>query len=161
MTASDLPAAPGEPRRIQRKRTKGSRTPPGTIYAGRGSKLGNPFVIGQPSGVFDDGGPVLIPALTREQCVSLHATLANGILTPEMYPDGHRWLDAFSKRYGHPVEFARSELRGKSMSCWCAILRCSEYVPCHVDVLLSIANDKPLEEVIRENIRWAEGEVVR
>ncbi|MCL2092991.1 MAG: DUF4326 domain-containing protein [Treponema sp.] len=31
------------PKRIQRKRTKGWRMPPDTIYVGRGSRWGNPF----------------------------------------------------------------------------------------------------------------------
>ena len=31
------------PKRIQRRRTKGWRMPPGTVYIGRGSKWGNPF----------------------------------------------------------------------------------------------------------------------
>ena len=32
------------PKRIQRKRTKGWRMPPNTVYVGRGSKWGNPYV---------------------------------------------------------------------------------------------------------------------
>ena len=32
-----------KPKRIQRKRTKGWRMPPNTVYVGRGSKWGNPF----------------------------------------------------------------------------------------------------------------------
>lgn len=31
------------PQRIQRKRTKGWRMPPGVVYVGRGSRWGNPF----------------------------------------------------------------------------------------------------------------------
>ena len=33
------------PKRIQRKRTKGWRMPPGVVYVGRGSKWGNPFKV--------------------------------------------------------------------------------------------------------------------
>jgi hypothetical protein len=33
------------PKRIQRKRTKGWRMPPDTIYVGRGSRWGNPFTL--------------------------------------------------------------------------------------------------------------------
>lgn len=36
-----------KPKRIQRQRTKGWRMPPDTVYVGRGSKWGNPFVIGK------------------------------------------------------------------------------------------------------------------
>ena len=32
------------PKRIQRKRTKGWRMPPGAVYVGRPTKWGNPFV---------------------------------------------------------------------------------------------------------------------
>lgn len=35
------------PRRIQRRRTKGSRIPDGAIYVGRPSYWGNPFVVGR------------------------------------------------------------------------------------------------------------------
>jgi len=33
------------PRRIQRKRTKGWRMPPNTVYVGRPTKYGNPFML--------------------------------------------------------------------------------------------------------------------
>lgn len=34
------------PERIQRKRTKGWKMPPNTVYVGRGSKWGNPYRVG-------------------------------------------------------------------------------------------------------------------
>ena len=34
------------PRRIQRRRTKGWRMPPNTVYVGRPTKWGNPYIIG-------------------------------------------------------------------------------------------------------------------
>jgi hypothetical protein len=34
-----------KPVRIQRKRTKGWKMPPNTVYVGRGSQWGNPFKI--------------------------------------------------------------------------------------------------------------------
>lgn len=34
-------------KRIQRKRTRGWRMPPNTVYVGRPSKFGNPFKIGE------------------------------------------------------------------------------------------------------------------
>lgn len=34
-----------KPVRVQRKRTKGWKMPPNTIYVGRGSKFGNPFTF--------------------------------------------------------------------------------------------------------------------
>src|SRR6266568_9120580 len=47
-----------KPKRIQRKRTKGSKMPPNTVYVGRPSRWGNVFQIGK------DG--------TREQVLSMH-----------------------------------------------------------------------------------------
>lgn len=38
-------------KRIQRKRTKGWKMPPGTVYVGRGSKWGNPFTFANCGGV--------------------------------------------------------------------------------------------------------------
>lgn len=34
------------PTRIQRKRTRGYRSPPGTVYCGRPTRWGNPFPVG-------------------------------------------------------------------------------------------------------------------
>lgn len=34
------------PQRIQRRRTKGWKMPPNTIYVGRGSRWGNPYRVG-------------------------------------------------------------------------------------------------------------------
>ena len=36
----------GRPVRIQRKRTKGWKMPPNTVYVGRPTEWGNPFKIG-------------------------------------------------------------------------------------------------------------------
>ena len=36
------------PKRIQRKRTKGWRMPPNTVYVGRPTKWGNPYRVGDP-----------------------------------------------------------------------------------------------------------------
>ena len=35
------------PRRVQRRRERGWRMPPNSVYVGRGSRWGNPFVIGR------------------------------------------------------------------------------------------------------------------
>ena len=35
-----------KPRRVQRRRARGWRMPPKTVYVGRGSKWGNPFRVG-------------------------------------------------------------------------------------------------------------------
>lgn len=130
----------GEPVRIQRKRTKGWKMPENTVFVGRGSLWGNPFVVGEASGCqFLDGGDPrpLIPALSREQAIKFYEDLLGGYLCPEMHPHGHQWSVRFHQKIKgtHPAEWARSVLRGKSLACFCPLDS-----PCHADVLLEIAN---------------------
>ena len=109
------------PRRIQRRRTKGWRSPPSTVYVGRPTKWGNPFRrLG--SWKMTPNHPLL---------VELHALWIEG-----MFP--YDTWNVFC--YGYPLEpptheEIRHELRGKNISCWCGILG-----QCHGDTLLEIAN---------------------
>lgn len=134
------------PVRIQRKRTRGWKMPPNTVYVGRGSIWGNPFVVGSQSGIFDglDGRPlgfrdqpeILIPSLSLERCIELYRDLVSGSVSPEMYPFGHEWSREMHKKCGgHPSEIARLFLKGKDVACWCPLAQ-----PCHADVLLELAN---------------------
>ena len=52
-----------KPKRIQRKRTKGWRMPPNTVYVGRPSKWGNPFKTHREG----------VQILTPEQAVKLYS----------------------------------------------------------------------------------------
>lgn len=107
-----------QPKRIQRKRSKGWRMPPGTVYVGRPTKWGNPFRLTD-YGVAGAGGtPVKPPAHAR----ALAARDFRAWL--ETTPDG-----------AAVAERARRELRSKDLACFCPL---SE--PCHADVLLEIAN---------------------
>lgn len=127
------------PQRIQRKRTAGWRMPANTVYVGRGSKWGNPFKAGQPSGIFDgshgrplglrDHVEILIPSLSLEQSVEFYRNALEGFLKPEMYPAGHNFRERI-KHYD-----MRFHLRGRNLACWCALDK-----PCHADVLLELAN---------------------
>jgi hypothetical protein len=130
------------PIRIQRQRTRGWRMPPDTVYVGRGSIWGNPFVIGQPSGVFPVGmgrrgqAETLIASMSREQVIEFYKTALDGCLLPEMYPHGHDWIERFRKRrHCSPGEEIKHDLRRRNLCCWCALDQ-----PCHADVLLEIAN---------------------
>ncbi len=79
------------PKRIQRKRTKGWRMPPNTVYVGRGSRWGNPYQAGK-----DGDGK-------REYLSDLY----RGYLER---PENARLVEA-----------ARIELRGKDLACWCPL----------------------------------------
>lgn len=111
-----------QPQRIQRKRTKGWRMPPNTVYVGRPTVWGNPFRRKWDS-----------PA----RCVFLYRDWCFGFLAPVHWPEGHRALVTFQLDYENmtPADAARTYLRGKNLACWCPLGQ-----PCHADVLLKIAN---------------------
>lgn len=99
------------PTRIQRKRTKGWRMPPGAVNVTRGTDWGNPFRIGDAL----DLGPSLGPlTITRSLAVEMYAA----------------W--AFERGW---VAQIRAELAGRDLVCWCP-----SWVPCHADFLLELAN---------------------
>ena len=104
------------PKRIQRKRTKGWRNPPNTIYVGRPGKWGNPFVVGR------DGN--------REECIGLFRALCNGFycFTRKARPEDQ-------ERLMLAVRDDINELRGLNLSCFC-----KEGESCHADILLKLAN---------------------
>lgn len=115
-----------EPRRIQRKRTKGWRMPENTVYVGRGSKWGNPFALGSKFTIaehFPWGASKLLTLsdLHAEDAVALY----------RLWITNHNIADAFHVHAGQ----ARAELAGKNLACWC-----KDGEPCHADVLLELAN---------------------
>ncbi len=100
------------PIRIQRKRTKGWKMPPNTIYVGRPTKWENPCIVGhlcEFGYVYD----------------AVHATA----LFRSLIRDDHL-CDAA----GRIVAYI-PELSGANLACWCPLDQ-----PCHADVLLDIAN---------------------
>jgi hypothetical protein len=101
------------PRRIQRKRTKGWGMPENTVYVGRPTKWGNPFIPGKDNPFIPDRK---VEDLRHAVCLyRAHATLNKEL-----------------------VEAAKFELRGKDLACWCPLNQ-----PCHADVLLELANPSP------------------
>lgn len=107
------------PKRIQRKREKGWKNPPGTIYVGRPTKWGNPFPVD----------------IYREKALDLYRRWLFGEMsTAEMvtlsYEGDPRVSLAVMRRAVMP-----HELRGHDLSCWC-----KEGAPCHADILLEMAN---------------------
>jgi hypothetical protein len=63
------------PKRIQRKRTKGWRMPPGAIYVGRPTRWGDPIPIA-PTGQFDERGRAeYVASLTKQQFAEIRRHL--------------------------------------------------------------------------------------
>lgn len=107
-----------KPRRIQRQRVKGWRTPENTVNVTRPGKWGNPFKIGMRVRPLDADESITIE--TNAQAAQIFRNNAmNG-------PGGFVFR-----------ENVRKELRGKNLACWCDV---SE--PCHGDILLEIANER-------------------
>jgi hypothetical protein len=104
----------GEPVRIQRKRTKGWRMPPNTVFVGRPTQWGNPAVVGEPHPMCNqaeiDSGHECAKPLTAAEAVEVFRALP--FTDDDLAP-----------------------LRGKNLACFCALDQ-----PCHADVLLELAN---------------------
>ncbi|HEU0273714.1 MAG TPA: DUF4326 domain-containing protein [Candidatus Udaeobacter sp.] len=81
-----------KPKRIQRSRAKGWQMPANTIYVGRPTVWGNPYVVGSK---LMNG-----ETLTAEKAVKLYE---------------QHLADNFSERD------IRHCLRGKDLACWCAL----------------------------------------
>jgi hypothetical protein len=101
-----------KPVRIHRKRSKGWKMPENTVYVGRPTKWGNPFVVGKPGGAFT----ALVK--DRRHAWQLYRSIASD--KPDL------------------VAAARSEL---NLACFCPPPT-QPYEPdcCHAAVLLEIAN---------------------
>jgi hypothetical protein len=97
--------------RIQRKRVKGWRMPPGAVNVTRGTEWGNPFKVGD---VLDLGPSLGVLTITRTLAVELYA----------------EWVT--QRGWGAQI---RRELAGKDLVCWCPT-----WARCHADVLLELAN---------------------
>ena len=120
-----------KPIRVQLSRKKGWRMPPNTVKVSRPGKWGNPWKPAQ----YWDAGYTGSLAVALQHCVDAHREWMIGKT---------HWAHGSDLRPRPDV----SELRGKNLACWCKLygengLR----VPCHADILLSMANGIPLEKI--------------
>ena len=101
-----------KPKRIQRKRTAGWRTPPDTVNVSRPSRWGNPFKVveGRTQGEAVDK----FRAWLKTDRFRFHAGL----------PKKKQWM----------LENIET-LRGKDLACFC-----KPGTPCHADILMELAN---------------------
>lgn len=116
-----------QPARIQRRRTKGWRAPVGAKYVGRGTRWGNPWVVAQTHTGWTvnwAGEGVARPDWT----VSTSNQHAAHVMAVGLYREFAERTIGFAPR-------ARVELAGHDLMCWCP-----PELPCHVDVLLELAN---------------------
>jgi hypothetical protein len=105
------------PQRIQRRRTKGWRMPDNTVYVGRGTRWGNPYIVGQ--------GPI-------DQCLKDQQLVAVKAFQAAL----DRGLTHGPKSRPMPTKAEIvQQLAGKNLACWCPTTEA-----CHADILLTIAN---------------------
>jgi hypothetical protein len=148
------------PKRIQRKRTRGWRIPPNTVYVGRPTKWGNPFAcpsdpayavaafkkylhscIGQ--GDFGFIGPRLAH---YKDNLPMEVRIGSTRFRGENNGRDKPFIFRASAGFARPLMMVQCpdrlliratliELYGKDLCCWCPLDE-----PCHADVLLEIAN---------------------
>ena len=116
-----------QPKRIQRKRSRGWRMPLGAVYVGRPTKWGNPwsvddyFRVGYSGNGFD----------ALRVIVDIYRAWIAGTDRAHMV----LYIDQMGRPSRTPPDYR--ELRGKDLACWCPLDQ-----PCHADQLLELANAK-------------------
>lgn len=129
-----------KPQRVQLRRAKGWRKPEGAVVVSRPSRWGNPFTVmnGHRQGwlVWDDRDRLgLAPGYTTSA-----GFIASFRTRAEAQADAvkryRKWIRSAAGRGADLVPL----LQGRDLCCWCR----PEW-PCHADVLLEIANARPLE----------------
>lgn len=127
-----------KPVRIQRRRTKGfnlqevSLATNGLpcVFVGRPTRFGNPYRV-------DVFGLQLSLKLYRITIDRIWDPSFVDNISDELCEMAYSGHHAFLKRFGreHPADAAKSELKGKNLSCFCSLDH-----GCHGDILLQLAN---------------------
>jgi hypothetical protein len=119
-----------EPRRIQRRRTKGWRAPEGSSYVGRPTRFGNPYrLVAQDGGwsvqFGDHGGGV--GTFPTDAEARRYATEAFRV-----------WINL--PEQADTLRLFRALLHGRDLTCWCPPPQPGQPDHCHGAVLLELAN---------------------
>jgi hypothetical protein len=114
-------------KRIQRKRTKGWRMPPNTVYVGRPTKWGNPFKIIDLE-IYEQDHPEDKERvrISRKWAVNRFRNWIKG--GEEYVPD-----PVASEKRRQAILSSLHELKGKDLACWCPLDQ-----PCHADALIEL-----------------------
>lgn len=110
--------------RIQRPRRKGAPLPPDTIYVGRPTMWGNPFMDR--------------PGIGHARSVILHAKWLEGRIGARMLEESMRFslgeIEALDRLRLRVID-RLPDLAGKHLACWCPLT--SDW--CHAETLLQLA----------------------
>jgi hypothetical protein len=116
------------PERIQLRRTKGWKMPPGAVKVDRSTIWGNPFTRADARGAGYKASDADLDAFNVAAFAGWLGGNRNGIWWTGSEADARRDL----------ILSRLPELRGKPLACWC-----KPGSPCHADVLLALANEVP------------------
>ena len=128
-----------KPKRIQRKRTKGWKMPLNTVYVGRPSRWGNEFEAGN--------------NFTQEGAVDAYIVHLQSYFgyVQRRFAKAFYPIPAISNEFEEWIK----PLKGKNLACWCPLIdKKGLYIPCHADILLSIANEISEETVKKQNLSY-------
>jgi hypothetical protein len=118
-----------QPHRVQRRRSKGWRTPPNTVIVTRPSRFGNPFTL----------------AMAYELGYARHGDTEQArkavVGAFEDWLNGNRmmWQSAEGDAARQRILDGLPELRGKNLACWCPLPEPGQPDHCHATVLLELA----------------------
>jgi len=122
---------PEQPKRLQRRRTKGWRKPEGAVYVGRPGRWANPFRVGAPC-----EEPLFRNAIINGAPLARRGVVEDRAHAVELFTF---WLMA---KVPYTSADVRRELAGRDLMCWCPIPADGEPDRCHAAVLLAIANGR-------------------
>lgn len=124
------------PERIQRRRTKGWRTPTDAVYVGRPTRFGNPFTITPAASRRD--GPLDMWAVRYQgqTLVRWDTKLAARADATGRYA---RWIREPEQENTRAL--FRALLHGRDITCWCPLPEPGQPDHCHGAVLLSLLSE--------------------
>lgn len=129
MPPTDQEGKARKPQRIQRRRVKGWKAPENTLMATRPSEFGNPFKVGGWYRLGNGGSGFS----WLESYAPQHGDPTYTLITT---PDAAvRMFREYRKRYPFKPEQIAKLKTADNIACYCPLDQ-----PCHVDVLLEIAN---------------------
>jgi hypothetical protein len=124
-----------QPRRIQRRRTKGWRAPEHATYVGRPTRFGNPFRVVPAAS--RRGGPLDMWAVQYQDRTLARwddKTAARADATDRY----DRWIR--EPEQAEQLRLFRALLHGRDLTCWCPLPANGQPDHCHAAVLLQLAN---------------------
>lgn len=120
------------PERIQLRRAKGWRMPPGAVRVDRATKWGNPFKVGEPITRDSPLWQYITPHLPGDPSGLQSVTP----LRRETVVAAHGW---WFIEQPHLMVTVAEELGGRDLACWCPLPAPGEDDICHAAFLLEMA----------------------